>query len=354
MQLDSKNLGRLRHVADPREVWTSESGDFTPWLAENLDVLADELGMTLTVVGTEVLVGQFRLDIQAEDDDGRVVIIENQLERTDHSHLGQCLVYAAGLEASTVIWVSRQFRDDFRRTLDWLNERTDQGIQFFGVEVGVVQIGEQGPRAPVFEVVSRPNDWAKGVKSVPAGSSGSVATPLNEVRQDLFAEILDRVNSRRPAVRLPARNGNNSWITFASGPFGSWGLAQIQDGRVRVEAYLDSGDGIRNTALLDKFESEQAIWNERVGFDLAYEPLEGRRACRIATHYTPVDVLALTPSAKEDLVTWAVEAFLAMYDALDKPLRATAKSIRDASVATSLEPRARQLDTVHDEHLDAQ
>src|SRR4051794_20944267 len=100
MELDRKNLGRLKHVADPREVWTSESGDFTPWLAENIDVLADELGLTLTVVGTEVLVGQFRLDIQAQDDDGRVVIVENQLEKTDHSHLGQCLVYAAGLEAS--------------------------------------------------------------------------------------------------------------------------------------------------------------------------------------------------------------------------------------------------------------
>ncbi len=223
MQLDSKNLGRLKHVADPREVWTSESADFTPWLAENLDVLADELGMTLTVVGTEVLVGQFRLDIQAQDDDGRVVIIENQLEKTDHSHLGQCLVYAAGLEASTVTWVSRQFRDEFRRSLDWLNERTDKGIQFFGVEVGVVQIGEVGPRAPVFEVVSRPNDWAKGVKSGPGSGAGvSTETPLNQARQDLFADILEAVNAARPAVRVPARNTNNSWLTFAMTSVCEW------------------------------------------------------------------------------------------------------------------------------------
>lgn len=83
MALDSKNLSRLRRVADPREVWISESGDFTPWLAENIDVLADEPEMTLTVTATEVFVGQFRLDIQAEDEDGRIVIIENQLERTD-------------------------------------------------------------------------------------------------------------------------------------------------------------------------------------------------------------------------------------------------------------------------------
>lgn len=335
MELDSKSLGRLKHVADPREVWTSESGDFTPWLAESIDVLADELGMTLTVVGTEVLVGQFRLDIQAQDDDGRVVIIENQLEKTDHSHLGQCLVYAAGLEASTVIWVSRQFRDDFRRALDWLNERTDHGIQFFGVEVGVVQIGETGPRAPVFEVVSRPNDWAKGVKTGPgSGAGASTETPLNQARQDLFGEILDAVNSARPAIRVPARNVNNSWVSFASGPFGTWGVAQINDGRVRVEAYLDSGDGIRNRALFETFVAEEEKWNEEVGFDLTFDGMDGRRACRIATHHPPSDLLAMSSAEREELRAWATDAFLAMYDALDNPLRSAAKIARGAAAPT--------------------
>src|SRR5205085_2449499 len=122
--------------------WLSESGDFTPWLAENIDVLAEELGMTLTITATEVPVGDFRLDILAQDGEGRTVIIENQLERTDHSHLGQCIVYASGLEASTVVWVAPLFRDDFRRVLDWLNERTDLGVNFLGVELGVVQVGD--------------------------------------------------------------------------------------------------------------------------------------------------------------------------------------------------------------------
>ena len=182
VDLDSKNLGRLKRVADPRDVWVSESGDFTPWLAENIDVLADELGMTLTVTATEVFVGQLRLDIQAMDENGRMVIIENQLERTDHSHLGQCLVYAAGLNASTVVWISRQFRDEFRQTFDWLNEWTDSELHFFGVELGVVQIGDTGPRAPVFDVVSRPNDWQNGVKQSATPTTLAVS-PLNEARQ---------------------------------------------------------------------------------------------------------------------------------------------------------------------------
>lgn len=176
MELDSKNLGRLRRVANARDVWTSESGDFTPWLAQNIDVLADELGMALTVTGTEVLVGECRLDIRAEDEEGRVVVIENQLDPTDHGHLGQCIVYASGLEASAVVWISPRFRDDFRRALDWLNERTDLGVNFFGVEVGVVQIGDEGSRAPVFEVVARPNDWQKTVKAAGTGTSGTRGT----------------------------------------------------------------------------------------------------------------------------------------------------------------------------------
>ena len=152
----------------------SEAGDFTPWLAQNIDVLADELGMTLTVTATEVPVGEFRLDILAIDDEQRNVIIENQLERTDHSHLGQCIVYASGLEAATVVWVAPVFRDDFRRRtrLARATERTDLGVNFFGVEVGVVEIGEGGPRAPVFEVVSRPNDWQKAVKSRTTAGGG--------------------------------------------------------------------------------------------------------------------------------------------------------------------------------------
>jgi len=124
----------------------SESGDFTPWLAENIDVLADALEMTLTVVATEVRIGDFRLDIHAKDGNDRSVVIENQLERTDHGHLGQCLVYASGLDASTVIWVAPNFREEFRSALDWLNEHTDSELGFFGVEIGIVQIGHGPPR----------------------------------------------------------------------------------------------------------------------------------------------------------------------------------------------------------------
>jgi Domain of unknown function (DUF4268) len=229
---------------------------------------ADELGFALTVRATEVAVGEFHLDIQAEDEDGRVVVIENQLGRTDHGHLGQCLVYASGLDPVAVVWVSTRFREEFRRAFDWLNERTDLGIAFFGVEVGVVQIGDQSPRAPVFEVVSRPNNWQKAVKASGSSTVGAgVLTAINAARQDFFGDVLTDVIAARPAIRRPSRFRRN-WVSFASGPFGCWALAVAADGRLRVELYLDMGDRALNEQLFDELHLVGAAWETQVGMPL--------------------------------------------------------------------------------------
>ena len=324
VDLDSKGLSRLRRVANPRDVWTSEAGDFTPWLAENIDVLADVLGMTLTVTSTEVPVGEFRLDIRAEDDEGRVVIIESQLERTDHSHLGQCLVYASGLEASTVVWVAPVFRDDFRRAFDWLNERTDLGVSFFGVELGVVEVGEGGPRAPVFEVVARPNDWQKAVKGSGSGSPGAIS-PLNARRQDFFADVLGDVIRAEPSIRMPART-RTGWIGFASGPFGYWALSVISDGRLRVEAYLDCGDRGRNKALLDEMAADAARWQQPIDAALSWERLDDKRASRIAVYGS----LGLdNDNARKAAREWATATVLSLYRSMNAQLRERAVALRE-------------------------
>lgn len=329
MELDSKGLGRLRRVANARDVWTSESGDFTPWLAENLDVLADELGLSFTSVVTEVPVGEFRLDIEARTPDGRVVIVENQLERTDHGHLGQLLVYASGLEAAAVVWVAPQFRDDHRRTLDWLNERTDTGVDFFGVEVSVVQIGETGPRAPVFEVVARPNGWQKGVKGVGGSAvSGAQAGGVNVLRQDFFAEVLTDVVAARPTVRMPTR-GTQNWISFAAGPWGYWSLSVALDGRLRIEAYIDSGDASVNKALFDELHGDAGMWEEKAGQPLSWERLDGKRASRIAAYRAVTDLS--DPADRAALKAWALGTILALYDSMNDRLRTRARQLREAT-----------------------
>ena len=156
--MTTTEMGRLERVA-LRDIWTTEAQDFTPWLAqpENLAVLSETLNMDLETAGQEESVGPFRADILCRDTlDDSWVLIENQLERTDHTHLGQLLTYAAGLQTVTIVWVAANFTDEHRAALDWLNEITDERFRFFGLEVELWKIGNS-PAAPKFNIASRPN-----------------------------------------------------------------------------------------------------------------------------------------------------------------------------------------------------
>jgi len=155
-------LGRLQKV-ELREAWPSEAQNFTPWLAQpvNLVLLGDTIGMTLEPEAREKFVGPFRADILCRDAmSGAYVLIENQLERTDHSHLGQLLTYAAGLDAAAIVWIAERFTDEHRAAMNWLNDKTPDDIGFFGLEIELWRIGTSDP-APKFNVVCRPNEWKK-------------------------------------------------------------------------------------------------------------------------------------------------------------------------------------------------
>ena len=148
---------------DPRKVWPNEESDFTPWLADqaNLAILGDALGMPLELVAREKAVGPYSADILCRDsDDGTRVVVENQLGPTDHDHLGKLLTYAAHLGARVVVWIAKSFTDQHRAALDWLNEVSETGTRFFGLEIELWRIGDSMP-APKFHVVARPNDWTR-------------------------------------------------------------------------------------------------------------------------------------------------------------------------------------------------
>ena len=163
-------LGRIQDV-ELRDVWPNEAQDFTPWLAENLDELGAALHLDIQLVESEGAVGSFAVDIIAEADNG-LVVIENQLEQTDHSHLGQLLTYAAGRDARTLVWITPTFRDEHRAALDWLNRWTAEEIEVYGVEVRAVHIGAS-LRAPLFHPVAFPNSWSRqaGSRTVDASMS---------------------------------------------------------------------------------------------------------------------------------------------------------------------------------------
>ena len=198
----ANELARLERV-DLRKVWADEAQDFTPWLAqpENLAVLSETLGMELETEGQEERVGPFRADILCRDTlDDSWVLIENQLERTDHNHLGQLLTYAAGLQTVTIIWVARTFTEEHRAALDWLNEITDEKFRFFGLETELWRIGNS-PAAPKFNIVAKPNEWIRTTgQAAKSGSGGLTDAKLQNQR---FWEQLDAyLNAKNSPVKI--------------------------------------------------------------------------------------------------------------------------------------------------------
>jgi len=158
-------LGRLEMV-DLRSYWEREATEFTPWLAqaENIKLLGDAIGLELEVVQQEANVGPFRADILCREvNSGAHILIENQLEATDHTHLGQLITYASGLETVYIVWIAKRFFDEHRSALDWLNSITNDSAHFFGVEIELWRINDSPP-APKFNLVSKPNEWVKTVR----------------------------------------------------------------------------------------------------------------------------------------------------------------------------------------------
>ena len=158
------NLGKLEEVQDLRSVWPNEAKDFTPWLSSNISRLGETLGIDIDVEETESAVGDFNVDIFAVDaDTGKKIIIENQLEATDHDHLGKLITYAAGKAADLVIWVVKKARDEHKAAIEWLNNHTTEDIGFILCEIKLYRIGDSAI-APAFSIIEQPNNWAKEMK----------------------------------------------------------------------------------------------------------------------------------------------------------------------------------------------
>ncbi|MCC7363364.1 MAG: DUF4268 domain-containing protein [Dehalococcoidia bacterium] len=212
-------MGRLKAVTDIRVVWQNEATQFTPWLAqpENISLLGEAIGMELEVEAQEKDVGPFRADILCKETvGGHYVLIENQIERTDHSHLGQLLTYAAGLDAVTIVWIARRFADEHRAALDWLNRATGEDINFFGLEIEVWQIGDS-PYAPKFNVVSKPNQFSATVRKV--ADAATSLTPSQQLHFEFWTQFRDFMESRNSRVRVGKASADH-WKDIAIGRTG--------------------------------------------------------------------------------------------------------------------------------------
>lgn len=221
MASDLPRLGRLEAVP-PRQVWAHEALGLTPWLLANADVLSSALGMDLDLEAAEHPVGGFSLDLIGRDRaSGERVIIENQLETSDHTHLGQILTYAGGTDPATIVWVAPSFRDEHRSALEWLNQRTNAQTRFFAVQLQVVRIGDSDP-APLLSLVVQPNDWGKTVRSTTTAKGhrwgreelrAAVAASAGSTAAALVDRLIDSHLGLGPAASLYWGEGQRPSVT---------------------------------------------------------------------------------------------------------------------------------------------
>lgn len=282
--MSTPTLGRLEKV-ELRNAWTNEWSDFTPWLArpENLKLLGETVGIDLEFEAQEKDVGPFRADILCKDTlDSSWVLIENQLERTDHTHLGQLLTYASGLETVTIIWIAKHFTEEHRATLDWLNEITNERFAFFGLEIELWKIGTSAV-APKFNIVSKPNDWSKSVRTSAAKSS-----ELSDVRRTqlefwtAFKDYMEGHSKIRPQKPSPQH-----WMNHTIGRAG-FGLSSIistwssetakYDPEIRVE-FLISAPGAHE--YFEVLQNQKATIEAELGQTLVWSNPPNQRSCKI-------------------------------------------------------------------------
>lgn len=274
-------LGRLERVL-PRTVWGNEAHDFTPWLLANSDRLAEALDMDLELHVAEHPVGGFSLDLLGRDlRNDAVVIVENQLEGTDHTHLGQILTYAAGTGASTIVWVATAFREEHRQAIDWLNEKTAEDVNFFGVQVSVVRIGDSIP-APLFDVVAKPNEWQKRVRSV--ARTGNSSGRAEQYRR-FWTSYLERQRAAHPSWSRRATPQPANWMNFPSPISGTQiNPSFAPGGRLRHELYIDTGDADANVELFERLRARRDEMDAAYGRPLEFDEIPGKRACRIVEY----------------------------------------------------------------------
>jgi hypothetical protein len=295
-------LGRLRTV-HPREVWPNEARHFTPWLLQNVDVLSDLLGMDLVLDEAEHPVGGFSLDLKGYDESsGEVVIVENQLEVSDHTHLGQIITYAAGTDPTTIVWVTSGFRLEHRAAIDWLNTRTDENTRVFGVVISVVQIGDSVP-APNFELVAQPNDWEKQVRKAVSSRSGE-ASARERTYREFWEHFLERVRATHPNWTRARTNGG-SWVNMSTGTSGAVLATAWVSGTLVSQLYFESRDADLNSTRFEALSERRNEFDSALGERANWDPMTGRKGARIVVEsaFTAIEDRAQWPEMADWVIT---------------------------------------------------
>lgn len=264
-------IGKLQRVP-LREVWKDEARDFTPWLQENMDVLNDVLDFTLSNVEREQSAGDFSADLTAEDESGNTVIIENQLEKSDHDHLGKIITYLTAIEAKLAIWISSDPRPEHIKAINWLNETT--AASFYLLKIEAIRIGDSLP-APLLTLIVGPS-----IEGKTAGATKKEFAERYAIRYKFWSGLLERAKNKTK-LHAGISPSQYSYIQTSAGKNGIKYNYDIRKHDAMVELYIDRGNEEENEEIFNKLYASKNSIEQDFGEALEWLYLENKRACRI-------------------------------------------------------------------------
>lgn len=268
------SLGKIEKIDDLRSVWPHEAHDFSKWLAqeENLALLSDTIGIDIALEELESPVGGFNVDLYAtEEGTGRKIIIENQLEDTNHDHLGKIITYASGKGAEVVIWIVKRARDEHKQAVEWLNQHTDENIGFFLIEIELWRINDSLP-APKFNVVEKPNAWAKTIKAAEGLSD------LKKLQLEYWQAFCDHAFAKADFKKTFSQRkaAAQHWYTLSVGSSAYYlsFTVNMQKKRIGAEIYITD-----NKEVYEKFLEKKTEIESDMGMELEWKTAS--KDCRI-------------------------------------------------------------------------
>lgn len=295
----------------PRKMWANEQLDFTPWLVEHIDELADIIGLDLEVVGREVSVGPYSADILAKDiSSNDYVVIENQLEKTNHDHLGKSITYASALNAKTIIWIATDFTEEHKKAFDWLNDNTNEDLAFWAIQLELWEISDD-TASMRFNIVCTPSSSVKTIKS-----KTSNETETTKMQLEYWTKFRDKLQATKKINSLHTPRGQY-WFDVSLGKSGIFlsNICNTQKNIVGVRVYISSKIV---DAVYPKLEARKLEINKALGCVPEWNPNPNARDKTITLQYkTDLN----DPQKVEDSLNWLVEKTIVFRDVFSKEIR---------------------------------
>jgi len=305
-------IGKIERVS-LRSMWKREDAHFTKWLADNIDYLNEIIDLDISVESIEEKVGPYRVDIFGESGDGRKIIIENQLEKTDHTHLGQLITYLVNLDVKVAIWITSDPTDEHQAVIEWLNEITPDDLSFYLIKIEGIKIKGQESVAPLFTIIEGPTEERKKI-----GAEKKEFAQRHVVRKKFWTQFLEQMNKQSTLCQNISPS-DDSWIGIGIGKSGIGLNLVVSRAYARTEIYINRGSIEENKDAFDKLAASKAAIERAFGGPLVWERMESKVTSRIKHQLDGVNIFNEEDWSK--MINFLIDSAMRMHKAFQQPVQ---------------------------------